>query len=115
MTEMNLFASLKLDFWYKALIPFGGILALISIFYSPSIFTQKELFVLGSGLFLLGLGEWKNQGWINWEQTASAFTPYVRGSTPKRMHTKLGNLLDVIAILAIIVGLASFFNVMTLP
>jgi len=110
MTEPNPFAGIKLDVWYKTLIPFGGIMALISLFYSPSFIEQKELFVLGCGLFLLGIGEWKNQKYMIRETTASAFNPYIRESIPIRKSDPLGIFLVLIGIIAIIVSLASFFS-----
>ncbi len=113
MTETNPFAGIKLDIWFKVLIPFGGIMVLISLFYSPSFISQKELFVLGFGLFLLGMGEWKNEKWWVREVTASAFTPYVRENIPIRKPDAIGILFDVIGIIAIIVSLINFFNLVT--
>jgi len=113
MTDVNPFSSLKLDVWYKALIPFGAVLAIIPFVYSPQFITQKELFVLGCGIFLLGLGEWKNQKYYVQFVDASIFNPFMKITTPIRKGDPLGTFLDMIGIIAIIVSLLNFFNVVT--
>ncbi|MFZ0185087.1 MAG: hypothetical protein WBV92_03750 [Nitrosotalea sp.] len=110
MTEPNPFANLKLDSWFKVLIPFGGIMAIMSLVYSPSFIPQKVLFVLGCGIFLLGLGEWKNQKYMHQFVEASAFNPFMKITQPIRRNDPLGVFLDIIGIIAIIVSLADFFH-----
>ena len=56
----GILSSLKLDVWYKALVYIGGVALLLSLFIDVKGITNTQLQLIASGLFLVGLGEWKN-------------------------------------------------------
>jgi len=67
--------------------------------------------LLGFGLLLIGLGEWKNTKWRMIEQTATAYSPYRSWQEPLRIPDALGILLDVLGILALIAWGLGFFDI----
>jgi len=105
-SPVNPLNKLKLDIWYKVLIPIGAIILLFAIFTS-----NKELMLLGFGFLFIGLGEWKNTKWIMMEQNASAFGPYRSWQVPIRKPDALGNLLDILGVLALIAWGLGFFDI----
>jgi hypothetical protein len=52
--------GLKLDAWYKALLYIGGVVLVVSFFLDAKGITNAHLQLVSGGLFLVGLGEWKN-------------------------------------------------------
>ncbi len=113
MSESNPFGNLKIDVWYKAFIVFGGVITIISLVYAPKFISQKELFLIGIGFFLVGIGEWKNEKYIMKFVTASAFNPFMRITQPIRTNDPLGVLFDILGITAIAIGVLNFFKVIT--
>jgi len=105
-SSVNPLNKLKLDIWYKVLIPIGVIILLFAVFTS-----NKELMLLGFGLLLIGLGEWKNSGWVMMEEQASAGIPYKSWSELVRHPNALGILLDVLGVLALIAWGLGFFDI----
>jgi len=105
-SSVNPLSKLKLDIWYKVLIPIGAIILPIAVFNS-----DKELILLGFGLLLIGLGEWKNSGWVMMEEPASAGIPYKSWSELVREPNALGMLLDVLGVLALIGWGLGFFDI----
>jgi len=103
---VNPLNKLKLDIWYKVLIPIGAIILLFAIFTS-----NKELMLLGFGFLLIGLGEWKNTKWIMKEQLASISGPYRSWQQAIRKPDALGNLLNILGVLALIAWGLGFFEI----
>ena len=113
MSDPNPVRNLKIDEWYKALIPLGSALMIISLIFTIEEFSRKELFVLGSGLVLIGLGEWKNERFSTDFVTQSAFNPFIHVTQKFRGNDKLGVPLEIIGIIAVIVSILDIFNVIT--
>jgi len=111
LTETNPFSSLKIDDWYKTLIPLGGIIIILSIIYPVQTITVKELFLIGSGIFLIGIGEWKNVKYYTKFISASAFNPFIRITQPFRANDPLGIFLELLGIVALIVAFLNFFGI----
>lgn len=57
---LDFLGSLKIDLWYKWFAYIGAALMLTSIFFESKAFSNNQIFLLGLGLFLVGVGEWKN-------------------------------------------------------
>lgn len=108
MTDLpgNPLSKLKLDAWFMVFITIGALILLFAILIS-----DKELMLLGFGFFMIGIGEWKNRKWINWEQTASIFNPYMRGSIPVRKPDALGSILDILGFISLILWGLGFFEI----
>jgi len=100
MTETNPI-NLKIDVWYKALIPLGGFLMVLAIVYPNDSITTKELFLIGGGLFLIGIGEWKNTKYLTQFVDATIYNPFMRITQPFRANDPLGVFLEVLGILAL--------------
>jgi len=105
-SAVNPLSKLKLDVWYKILIPIGAIILLFAIFTS-----NKELMLLAFGLLLIGMGEWKNTKWKMMEQTATAYSPYKSWQEAVRIPDALGIFFDVLGILALIAWGLGFFDI----
>jgi len=52
--------NLKIDIWYKVFVYIGAILIILALFSPVYGLTNKQVFLLGIALFLVGIGEWKN-------------------------------------------------------
>ncbi|MDE2588298.1 MAG: hypothetical protein KGL95_01340 [Patescibacteria group bacterium] len=113
MSDTNPFGSLKIDVWYKTFIVLGGIVIFASLFYNPKFISQKELFVIGIGLFLIGVGEWKNARFGSQFITQSAFNPFIRIPLHGRVNDRVGVPLEILGIIAIGIGFLSFFKIVT--
>ena len=109
MSEANPFAGLKVDKWYKAFVPFGGLMTLIALFHSPDFITQPQLFVFGLGFLVIGLGRWKDQKSRSFEKPATSNTPYVYG-TISYWKPGMGMLLVVLGTSGVAVSLSCIFN-----
>ena len=105
-SPVNPLNKLKLDSWYMVLVPIGAIILLFAI-----ITVNKELMMLGFGLFLVGIGEWKNNKYQFVEVPASAFTPYRSASIPIRKSDKLGNFLLILGMICLIIWTIGFFDI----
>lgn len=53
------FNNFKIDIWYKAFVYMGAIIVFIGILYPVRIFDNTIIALFGFGLFLFGLGVWK--------------------------------------------------------
>lgn len=103
---VNPLSKLKLDSWYMVLIPIGSIILISSV-----IIDSKESLLLGMGLLLVGLGEWKNNKYRFEELHATAITPYSYRNTPVRVPNKIGNILLILGVICIIFWGVLFFNI----
>lgn len=57
---MDYFNNLKIDSWYKAVTYLGGLIVLLSLTVPLQILSNEIMALLGFGLFLYGIGRWKN-------------------------------------------------------
>jgi len=105
-SPVNPLNKLKLDIWYMVLIPIGAIILLFAIFTS-----NKELMLLGFGLFLIGIGEWKNHKVQSEHIPASAYNAEQWIHIPIRKPDALGILLDVLGVLSLIAWGLGFFDI----
>jgi len=105
-SPVNPLNKLKLDLWFKVLIPIGAIILLFAIFT-----TNKELMLLGFGLFLIGIGEWKNNKIRSKHVDASAFNAEQWIHIPIRKPDALGNFLLILGITSLIIWGLGFFEI----
>ncbi len=56
----NVLSSLKIDYWYKAVLVFGATLLVLSLTVPFHGVPNREVALLSSGLAIFGLGEWIN-------------------------------------------------------
>ena len=113
MTDTNPLSNLKIDILYKALIPLGGFLMVLAIVYSNESITTKELFLIGGGLFLIGIGEWKSTKFYTKFVSETAYNPFMRITQPFRSNDPLGMFLDVLGTLALIIAFLNFFDIIS--
>lgn len=113
MSDPNPFGSLKIDVWYKTFIVLGGVVIVASLFYNPKFISQKELFCMGIGLFLIGVGEWKNARFGSQFITQSAFNPFIHIPLRGRANDRLGVPLEILGIIAIVITILDFFKIVT--
>jgi len=95
----KLFENLKLDAWYKVLV-YIGIILILSLFLPSQWITNKQLVLISSGVFLVGIGEWKNHKMTFWWET-----PYAIAKARIWKPDIVGVLLDCIGVLFIVIGL----------
>lgn len=114
MSGSNPFGNLKIDVWYKVLIPLGGVLVVLSIIYTNQTITQKELFVLGFGLILIGMGEWKREKFLTRFVSQSAFNPFMRITQPFKSNDPLGIFFQIIGIIAVFIFVLNFFDIISI-
>jgi len=105
-SPVNPLNKLKLDIWYKVLLPIGAIILLFAVVTS-----NKELMLLGFGLLLIGMGEWKNHKVLSQHIDASAFNSEQWIHSTIRKPDALGILLDVLGVLALIAWGLGFFDI----
>jgi len=104
--SVNPLNKLKLDIWFKVLIPIGAIILLLASYMS-----DKELMLLGFGLLLIGMGEWKNHRLHSKHIDASAYNAEQWIHATIRKPNALGILLDVLGIIALIIWGLGFFDI----
>lgn len=103
---MDFFKNLALDAWYKALVYVGGAGLLLAFFVDARGVSNTDLQILLGGVFLLGLGEWKNNKIKSWIKPPNVYTgPTLWIDEPIRKPDVLGLLLDGFGIALIILGL----------
>jgi len=105
-SPVNPLSKLKLDSWYMVLIPIGAIILIFSVFVS-----NKEWFLFGAGLMLIGLGEWKNQKFVTELREANYQFPAMKLTIPIRKPDVLGCLLDILGVIALIIWGLGFFDI----
>lgn len=103
---MDFFDTLKnlnLDSWYKVFVAMGAVVLISAIFISAQGLTNGQAMLLGAALFLIGIGEWKNQ------KTAVDFKPPNAYTGPAailqykiRQPDLIGNLFILLGIGALI-------------
>jgi len=74
MEPSGLLKSLALDTWYKVVMYAGIILFAVGLTIELRGMTNGEALLFGLGLFLLGLGEWKNHKVTAWIKPPNFYT-----------------------------------------
>jgi len=111
MTPIDTFKSLKLDTWYRAFVYLGGVAFLAALFVETKGITNGQLQLLSLGVFLIGIGEWKNHKTESWIKPANAYTggpalmsAKVRKPDPFGLACEvLGFVLIVLSVISIII------------
>lgn len=111
MSDPNPIKNLKIDEWYKVLIPIGGALMIVSLVFTFTEFTRKEMFVLGGGLLLIAIGEWKNERFATQFVDQTVFNPFIRITQKFRGNDKVGVPLEILGIIAVIISLLDIFDI----
>ena len=101
---MGWFDKLKLDAWYKAMTYLGGVIILLSLTIPIRILSNEVTAVIGSGLFLYGVGRWKNV------KTHSNPTPGGIITWQDRNPDLGGLILEALGILAIVLAVGYAIN-----
>lgn len=60
MSVPRLFENLKMDRWFKAVTYLGGVIVVLAVFIPTQVLSNELIATFGAGMFLLGLGRWKN-------------------------------------------------------
>jgi len=102
--------NLKLDTWYRVLIPIGAIWTFISLLIPIQGFTNKELIILGLGVIAIGIGEWKNERHSTKFVDKTYFNPFMKITQTFRVNDKVGVSIEILGILAIIFSLLNIFQ-----
>lgn len=74
MESGGLLSALALDAWYKALMYVGFVLFIMALTVDVRGIPNQELLLFSSGIFFLGLGEWKNHKTAAWFKESNAYT-----------------------------------------
>jgi hypothetical protein len=110
LSDVNPVKNLKLDEWYKTLIPIGAVILILSIVFPVEGFSRKELLMLGGGLVLIGIGEWKNERFSTQFVDQTMFNPFMKITSKFRGNDRVGVLLEVLGILAVVISILDIFN-----
>jgi hypothetical protein len=62
------------DTWYKALMVLGAGIFAVALFLPVHGISNGQALLLSAGVFLFGLGEWKNHKLQSWIKPANAYT-----------------------------------------
>jgi hypothetical protein len=104
----NWLDNLKLDVWYKAFVYVGGVGFLLSLLKETKGMSNGQVQLFTSGLFFIGLGEWKNWKLREWIKPANAFTGGAAFiSEPVRVPDLVGILLLLLGTVLFAAGLIS--------
>lgn len=104
MSFSNIFASLAIDRWYKAFVYLGGSVLIVGFFVEAKGITNAQLQMLSGGVFLFGIGEWKNHK-VAVRREGCGFL-----EIPVRSADWLGITLDFIGVVLIILGMGSIMK-----
>ena len=97
--------KLALDAWYKVLIYVGAIFFSLGLLKDVHVITNGQLMLLSSGLFFVGIGEWKNRKVGSEFKTANAYTgPAGIISAEIRQPNMLGQLFNIIGALLFVLA-----------
>lgn len=95
---MTYFDNLKLDQWFKAVTYLGGIIVLLSLTVPMQVISNAVMAAIGFGMFLYGVGRWKNQ------KTHTQFVPGKKLSWKQRDTDIIGLLLELAGISAVLIA-----------
>lgn len=98
--------SLALDTWYKVVMYAGAVLFAVGLTVEVRGITNGEALLVGLGLFLIGIGEWKNHKTAAWIKPPNVYTgPAALMQTKVRQPDFFGLLLDLCGLAALGFGL----------
>ncbi len=98
------FKSFVIDTWYKASLFAGAGLFVLSLCIDVKGMSNGQLQVLSGGLFLLGLGVWKNQKVASFIKPPNVYTgPAALMSTKVRQVDAVGGLFEVLGVILLVV------------
>jgi hypothetical protein len=108
MSVPDVFKNLVLDTWYKAFVYIGGLGFIVSLFTEVKGLTNGQTQLLTLGLFLIGIGEWKNHKTVSWIKPPNVYTGGAAlMSTKVRQPDGFGLMCDVLGVLLIFIGIIS--------
>ncbi len=106
MSIPEIFRNLKLDTWYKAFVYIGGITFFASLFFDVKGITNSQLQLLAGGIFLIGIGEWKNHKKLSQIKPPNAYTgPAALVTWTERMPDFIGNIFIILGLVLIGYGI----------
>ena|SRR5690242_7486103 len=106
MDPSGLLKSLALDTWYKVVMYAGVVLFAVGFVVNIHGITSGEALLIGVGLFLIGLGEWKNHKVASWIKPPNVYTgPAAFMQATVRKPDVFGLLLDVCGVVALGFGI----------
>ncbi len=106
MSPSDTFKNLKLDTWYKVFVYLGGVAFLVSLFVEiKGGMTNGQLQLLSLGVFLIGIGEWKNHKTVSWIKPPNVYTGGTAlMETNERKPDLFGLACDLLGFLLIILS-----------
>lgn len=99
MSLPTVFDNLSVDSWFKAVTYIGGLLLIFSLFFPTQAFSNSLIATFGAGMFVYGLGRWKNH------KTTSTMTYGGILSVTHRKTDPLGLLLEGVGLLILMYGI----------
>ena len=106
MDPSGLHKSLALDTWYKVVMYAGVVLFAVGLVVNIHGITSGEALLIGVGLFLVGLGEWKNHKVASWIKPPNVYTgPAAFMQATVRKPDAFGLLLDALGVVALCFGI----------
>lgn len=111
MSIGDFFKGLILDAWYKAFMYIGGIVLLLSFFLDVKGITNAQLQLMAGGMFLLGIGEWKNHKAESWIKPPNVYTgPAALITQTVWRPDIIGLVLDLIGLVLLVMGAVSIIG-----
>lgn len=108
MSLTELFKSLVLDTWYKALVYLGGLVLVLSLFIEVRGISNYQVQMISLGIFLFGLGEWKNHKFISTIKPPNVYTgPAMHMRIPVWKPDLIGIIFDLAGFSLIFLGIRS--------
>ena len=99
MSFDDLFKTLVVDTWYKTFAVAGSALFVLSLSIDVKGMSNGQLQLLAGGLFLLGIGVWKNVKVASWIKPPNAYTgPAALVRAQFRQPDAVGLTFEVIGI-----------------
>lgn len=96
---MRWLEQLKLDTWFKPLIYVGGLIVLIALKWDIQIVSNEIMAGIGFGMFLYGIGRWKNR------KTKTQFGRGAKLSWEERDPDFIGIFLEVSGVVMIFIAI----------
>jgi hypothetical protein len=94
----KLFDNLTLDSWFKTVTYLGGVLIVFSLFFPVQVVTNSIITIFGTGMFIFGMGRWKNQKTRSWREPGGIV------SVTNRKPDVFGLLLEAVGIFVVLYG-----------
>lgn len=108
---LDFLGNLKIDAWYKWFAYMGAAFLLTAIFFESKAFSNNQIFLLGLGSFLIGVGEWKNHKVaVSFKQSNAYTGPAGYFEWPERHPDALGIILDIVGGVSITIAFYSIFR-----